>query len=138
MVGFSSLDEAIKKAEDIGYPVVIKAAAGGGGRGIQTANSEAEVKSASPLSQAEASAAFGDGGLCTWRNSSGARDISKCRSLAMALMSSTCSRETARCSAAVRKSGKKLRQPASHPLSAQPSVSRQVCSLAQVQRCWHS
>jgi len=46
-----------------GFPVMIKAAAGGGGRGIRIAHSEAEFEQQFPLATAEALAAFGDGGL---------------------------------------------------------------------------
>jgi acetyl-CoA carboxylase, biotin carboxylase subunit len=49
--------------EATGFPVMIKAAAGGGGRGIRIANSLAEFEQAFPQAQAEALAAFGDGGL---------------------------------------------------------------------------
>ncbi|RUY94469.1 acetyl-CoA carboxylase biotin carboxylase subunit [Mesorhizobium sp. M7A.F.Ca.CA.003.01.2.1] len=46
-----------------GFPVMIKAAAGGGGRGIRIANSLAEFEQAFPQAEAEALAALGDGGL---------------------------------------------------------------------------
>jgi acetyl-CoA carboxylase, biotin carboxylase subunit len=46
-----------------GFPVMIKAAAGGGGRGIRIAASEAEFERFIPQARAEAQAAFGDGGL---------------------------------------------------------------------------
>jgi acetyl-CoA carboxylase biotin carboxylase subunit len=49
--------------EQTGFPVMIKAAAGGGGRGIRIANSLAEFEQAFPQAEAEALAAFGDGGL---------------------------------------------------------------------------
>ena len=49
--------------EETGFPVMIKAAAGGGGRGIRIANSLAEFEQAFPQAVAEALAAFGDGGL---------------------------------------------------------------------------
>ncbi len=59
--------ESIEAARDVlaetGFPVMIKAAAGGGGRGIRIANSNAEFEQAYPQAQAEALAAFGDGGL---------------------------------------------------------------------------
>ncbi|WP_320198737.1 acetyl-CoA carboxylase biotin carboxylase subunit [Agrobacterium sp. rho-13.3] len=59
--------ESIDAARDVlaqtGFPVMIKAAAGGGGRGIRIANSLAEFEQAYPQAQAEALAAFGDGGL---------------------------------------------------------------------------
>ena len=50
-------------AEAIGFPVMIKAAAGGGGRGIRIAHDMAEFENLMPQASAEAKAAFGDGGL---------------------------------------------------------------------------
>ena len=47
----------------IGFPVMIKAAAGGGGRGIRIAHDRAEFETLMPQASAEAKAAFGDGGL---------------------------------------------------------------------------
>ena len=47
----------------IGFPVLIKAAAGGGGRGIRVANDQAEFERLMPQAVAEARAAFGDGGI---------------------------------------------------------------------------
>jgi acetyl-CoA carboxylase, biotin carboxylase subunit len=57
------LNEATEIAERIGFPVMIKAAAGGGGRGIRIAGSRAEFAQLLPQAQGEALAAFGDGGL---------------------------------------------------------------------------
>ncbi|MFC3074306.1 acetyl-CoA carboxylase biotin carboxylase subunit [Shinella pollutisoli] len=54
---------ALELAEAIGYPVMIKAAAGGGGRGIRVVRSAEELAAAVPQAIAEATAAFGDGGL---------------------------------------------------------------------------
>ena len=56
-------EEARKLAMSIGFPVMIKAAAGGGGRGIRIANSMEEFEQLMPQASAEAQAAFGDGGL---------------------------------------------------------------------------
>lgn len=55
-------DEAatVKVARKIGYPVIIKAAAGGGGRGMRVVHSEAALLNAIYVTQAEAKAAFGD------------------------------------------------------------------------------
>lgn len=61
--GRIDVSEAVSVAEKIGYPVMIKAAAGGGGRGIRSAKNEAELKTLAPQAKAEAEAAFGDGGL---------------------------------------------------------------------------
>lgn len=58
-----SIEAARGVLEETGFPVMIKAAAGGGGRGIRIANSAAEFEQAYPQAQAEALAAFGDGGL---------------------------------------------------------------------------
>jgi len=51
----------LKLARDIGYPIIIKAAAGGGGRGMRVVHSEASLRSAIALTRTEAQAAFGDG-----------------------------------------------------------------------------
>ncbi|MDR0866849.1 MAG: acetyl-CoA carboxylase biotin carboxylase subunit [Planctomycetota bacterium] len=56
-------DEGIKLARSIGYPVIVKARAGGGGRGIRIAHNEASLKTGMQQARAEAEAAFGDGSL---------------------------------------------------------------------------
>ena len=58
-----TVDDAVSVAADLGYPVMIKAAAGGGGKGIRIADNEADLRKMAPQAQAEAKAAFGDGGL---------------------------------------------------------------------------
>ena len=60
---------------DTGFPVMIKAAAGGGGRGIRIANDLAEFEAAFPQAATEALAAFGDGGLYMERVIGKARHI---------------------------------------------------------------
>jgi len=57
------LETACAIVEQIGFPVMIKAAAGGGGRGIRIAESMADFERHFPQASAEALAAFGDGGL---------------------------------------------------------------------------
>ncbi len=57
------IEAARAVVERIGYPVMIKAAAGGGGRGIRVANDRSEFEHLVPQARAEAKAAFGDGGL---------------------------------------------------------------------------
>jgi acetyl-CoA carboxylase biotin carboxylase subunit len=54
-------NEAVKIAKEIGYPVIIKASAGGGGKGMRIAQSKHDVVSAVQTAQAEAEAAFGNG-----------------------------------------------------------------------------
>ena len=48
-------------AKEIGYPVIIKAASGGGGRGMRTVHQESDLLNAIHITQAEAKSAFGDG-----------------------------------------------------------------------------
>ncbi len=55
-----STDAALKAAQKIGYPVIIKAAAGGGGRGMKVAQSDTELVQSMATTQNEAKAAFGD------------------------------------------------------------------------------
>ncbi|MFL6527348.1 MAG: acetyl-CoA carboxylase biotin carboxylase subunit [Chthoniobacterales bacterium] len=55
--------EAMKIARKIGYPVMIKAVAGGGGRGMRAAHNEASLGSAFQSAQMEAEKAFGNGAL---------------------------------------------------------------------------
>lgn len=59
--GVSEIGEARRVAKDIGYPVLIKATAGGGGRGMKVARSDAELENAIQTAQTEAKAAFGNG-----------------------------------------------------------------------------
>ena len=54
-------EEAALVTKDIGFPVIVKAAAGGGGKGMQIALSETELSNAIQLAQSEAEAAFGSG-----------------------------------------------------------------------------
>ncbi|MDW9592411.1 acetyl-CoA carboxylase biotin carboxylase subunit [Sinorhizobium meliloti] len=59
----SDLAEARGIADQTGFPLIIKAAAGGGGRGIRIVETIADLEKQFPLASAEAAAAFGDGGL---------------------------------------------------------------------------
>jgi len=59
----ASPDEAREWAQQIGYPVIVKASAGGGGRGMRVIRSEGEVENFFNSAQAEAAAAFGNGNL---------------------------------------------------------------------------
>lgn len=56
-------NEALKLASYIGYPIVIKAAAGGGGRGIRIIRDEKELREKFPVAKKEAEISFGDGRL---------------------------------------------------------------------------
>jgi acetyl-CoA carboxylase biotin carboxylase subunit len=70
-----SLEQARDVAGGIGYPVMIKAAAGGGGRGIRVAHDAAQLDVELPLAQREALAAFGNAGVYLERFIGRARHI---------------------------------------------------------------
>ena len=59
----SGLEEALEKAEKLGYPLMLKARSGGGGRGIRLLQSAEDLRQAWPLAVAECASAFGDGAL---------------------------------------------------------------------------
>jgi len=56
----NSVEQGLKEAASIGYPVMIKASAGGGGRGIRTAENAGELENLLPVAQKEAKTAFGN------------------------------------------------------------------------------
>jgi acetyl-CoA carboxylase biotin carboxylase subunit len=61
--GVGSIDEAVSFAGEIGYPVMIKASAGGGGRGIRICPDEETLREEFAVARAEVKAAFGDDSL---------------------------------------------------------------------------
>jgi acetyl-CoA carboxylase biotin carboxylase subunit len=56
----NSVEEAIECANKVKYPVIVKAASGGGGRGMRVANNDKELKEAYSLCRSEAKSCFGD------------------------------------------------------------------------------
>jgi acetyl-CoA carboxylase, biotin carboxylase subunit len=73
--GTASTEEALEVAAAVGYPVMVKAAAGGGGRGIRAARDETELADLIAQAAAEAHAAFGDGALYLEKLVVGARHV---------------------------------------------------------------
>lgn len=63
LTAVAGVEEAVSAANDIGYPVILKAAAGGGGRGIFIIRSEQDLAASFQRCSEEARAAFGDGSL---------------------------------------------------------------------------
>jgi len=61
--GIESEEQALKVAEEIGFPVLVKAAAGGGGRGMKVVRRRDDIAVALMAARAEAQAAFGDGAV---------------------------------------------------------------------------
>ena len=59
----SDMDEVLNVAREIGFPILIKAAAGGGGKGMRIVESEKELKSQVERAMSEAASAFGDGSV---------------------------------------------------------------------------
>jgi acetyl-CoA carboxylase biotin carboxylase subunit len=58
--GIASIEEAIRVSSEIGYPVMLKAAGGGGGRGIRVCQGEEELREDFPVAKMESRASFGD------------------------------------------------------------------------------
>jgi len=58
-----SIEEALDLARSLGYPVLLKPSAGGGGRGMRVANDDSELVKGYPIARAEAESAFGNGAL---------------------------------------------------------------------------
>lgn len=56
-------NEAVEVAQEIGYPVIVKASAGGGGRGMRIARNEEELRAGIESAAVEAAAAFGNGAV---------------------------------------------------------------------------
>lgn len=67
--------EAADIAREIGYPILVKASAGGGGRGMRIAHNEATLKHAVSMAASEAEAAFGNSGIYLEKFVEGARHI---------------------------------------------------------------
>ncbi|MGQ0618117.1 MAG: ATP-binding protein [Acidimicrobiia bacterium] len=68
-------DGAAAAADAVGYPVMLKAAAGGGGRGIRVVHDEAELRAQFPVASGEAGSAFGDARLYVERFVACARHV---------------------------------------------------------------
>jgi len=73
--GATALDEARAAAEEVGYPVLLKATAGGGGKGMRLVQGPDELDSAFNTAALEAEAAFGDGSLYLEKSVSPARHV---------------------------------------------------------------
>jgi acetyl-CoA carboxylase, biotin carboxylase subunit len=73
--GNASLEQALEAAAEIGYPVLLKAAAGGGGRGIRAAHDERQLAELLTEAAREAGAAFGDDSLYVEKLLLGARHV---------------------------------------------------------------
>ncbi|MFI5536975.1 carboxyl transferase domain-containing protein [Nocardia sp. NPDC051900] len=70
-----TVDDALASAADIGYPLMLKATAGGGGRGIRVVTDEAELVDAYERTRQEAARAFGSGVVFLERLVTGARHV---------------------------------------------------------------
>ena len=71
----SSIDEALAFANEIGYPVMVKAAAGGGGRGIRQIERESDFRESAARAMQEAQAAFGSSAIYVEKNLQRVRHI---------------------------------------------------------------
>ena len=71
----SSADEAVRIANEVGYPVLIKASAGGGGRGMRVVGNERQLRETLDRASSEAAAAFGSGAIYIERYLSPVRHV---------------------------------------------------------------
>ena len=71
----ASADDALARAAEIGYPVIVKADAGGGGRGMRRCADARELAEGFAAASAEAQAAFGNGGLYLEKYLAGGRHV---------------------------------------------------------------
>ena len=69
------VEDAVECARKTGFPVILKADAGGGGRGMRLCRDEAEVRAAFPAASAEAQSAFGNGAMYLEKYLTGGRHI---------------------------------------------------------------
>lgn len=68
-------EDALKVAKEIGFPLLVKASAGGGGKGMRLAHNDGALQHAVNMASTEAEAAFGDGGVYLEKFIEGARHI---------------------------------------------------------------
>jgi len=118
------VEEAQREALRVGYPVMLKAAAGGGGRGIRVAQDADELAAEFDKATREAESAFGYGGLYLERFV-GVHIMWKCRSWVMAYARSISTTANAHCKGA----GRKLMEEAPSP-SLDDEVRKRLCASA--------
>jgi acetyl-CoA carboxylase biotin carboxylase subunit len=71
----SDVEDAVARASEIGYSIILKATAGGGGRGIRVLDDDTALRNAFAVAASEAQSAFGDGRLHIERYVRGARHV---------------------------------------------------------------
>ena len=114
----TDLDEAERLAAEIGFPVMVKASAGGGGKGMRVVHDPARLRGETERAMSEAKSAFGNGAVFLERFVTEPRHIEiQVLCDANMAMACTCLNASAVSSAATRRSSKKPRAPCSTTIS---------------------
>ena len=124
--------DVVAVAERIGYPIMLKAVAGGGGKGMRMVATPAELPGALRAARSEAASAFGDSAVYLERRIMQARVISRCSSSVMR-MAPSCrlSNASAPSSGGTKRSSRRVRRRSSHRSCAGASPRRPPPSLAR-------
>ncbi len=132
----NDVEEAVKIADRIGYPVLIKATAGGGGKGMRVAGNEISLRAGLQAASAEAEKAFKNAGVYLEKY------VERPRHIEVQILADTHGNvvhlwnATAQCSGVTRSSSKKVRLPTARSCSQEHLRMRsETCEGGRIPEC---